>query len=290
MSIILDGALSTELRRQGIGVSSPWWTSGVLRSTKGRRALAGIHARYVAAGATVITANTFRANLRAMRRAGLDAEQAGELVRAAVSIARAAAPAGVRVAASVAPVEDCYAPRLVPPDPELSDEHGWLAEMLARSDGVDIVLAETMNTIREARIAVERATAAGLTAWASFVCGDGGVLLSGESLADAVPAVERAGAEAVLVNCTSVPRVEAALQVLAAVSTGPFGAYPNVEDRADLPYGVHVDRHIPIGMGPVSFAATARSWQQTYGATIIGGCCGSTPRHIAALRDAPMPA
>lgn len=68
----LDGGLATELQRAGMRVDGPWWTNRALNSEADRTRLREIHRRYLSAGAQVITANTFRCNLRALRRLGLD--------------------------------------------------------------------------------------------------------------------------------------------------------------------------------------------------------------------------
>jgi len=281
---ILDGGLATELQRRGFPVRDPWWASAALRSVDGQAMLRRIHAAYLRAGATVLTANTFRCNLRALHRAGLDDRGAAAMVASAVSLARAAA-AGTEalVAASLAPVEDCYRPELVPDDAALRREHRWLADRLAAAR-VDLILVETMNTTREAVAAVAAARETGTSAWVSFVCTRDARLLSGEDIADAAVAAVAAGAEAVLVNCTTPADTGPALDRLRDVVEVPIGAYPNLEDRAGLPPATPVDRPLPAVMGPAAFAALCRRWREEYGLRIVGGCCGTRPDHIAALR------
>jgi S-methylmethionine-dependent homocysteine/selenocysteine methylase len=281
---LLDGGVATELQRGGLVVRPPWWTTKTLITEANRTRLRDVHRRYLEAGAEVVTAATFRCNLRALRRMGLDAAGLAWMVHAAVGVAQSARREADRpdalVAASVAPVEDAYRPDLVPPDDELRAEHRWLATELSRA-GVDFVLIETVNTVREARIALAAARDAGLRAWVSFVCGDDAQLLSGESLGEAARAVEAGGAEAVLVNCTSLDRTERCLEVLRATCSGAIGAYPNLERR---PAG-H-DEPPPTAVTPAEFAETLARWHDEHGARVLGGCCGSTPDHIAALRTA----
>ncbi|MCP2167727.1 homocysteine S-methyltransferase family protein [Goodfellowiella coeruleoviolacea] len=285
---LLDGAVATELQRRGIPVAAPWWTTRAVLTGQKRDVLRAVHEEYVAAGADVITANTFRCNLRALTRAGLADAGLAWMVHAAVGVATAVRNASggrVRVAGSVAPVEDCYRPDLVPPDEELRTEHRWLAVELLRA-GVDLVLVETMNTVREARIAVAEAVAAGAPTWVSFVCGPHARLLSGEPLVEAARAVTAEGAAAVLVNCTRPEDVEACLTALGGACGVPFGAYPNVEDRTGLPERGHVDQHVPAGVEPGDFAALAARWRAEFGASVLGGCCGTTPSHLAAAARA----
>jgi S-methylmethionine-dependent homocysteine/selenocysteine methylase len=284
----LDGGTATELLRAGMSVAAPWWTTGALLDDARRAVLGAVHERYLAAGADVLTANTFRCNLRALTRMGLrDAASAG-MVHAAVGVALAArAAAGTPrtlIAASMAPVEDCYRPELVPPDGQLHAEHRWLATELRRA-GADLVLIETMNSEREARIALAEALAAGLPAWVSFVCDDGPRLLSGEPLARAAAAVAADGASAVLVNCTPPATVEVCLPALRSACSGAVGVYPNLEDRSGIPARTHVDAHLPQGVAPDGFGELMARWRSEFDLAIVGGCCGASPAHIAAMAD-----
>lgn len=282
--LILDGGLGTELQRRGRSVTAPWWTAHCLRDEDGRRLIAQIHTEYVTAGADVITADTFRTTPRASRRAGIAGHTVAEgLVRSAVALARKAAdtaPRRVLVAGSVAPVEDCYRPDLVPNNGVLRREHAWLAEQFVRTN-VDLVLVETMNTVREAVAATRAVCAEGLPVWVSFVCTNGARLLSGADVVAAATAVRAAGADMVLVNCTGPAGTDEALRRLRKADAGPLGAYPNLEDRRGLPPAASVDRYLPPRLTPDAFAVLCADWDDL---DVVGGCCGSTPAHIAALR------
>jgi S-methylmethionine-dependent homocysteine/selenocysteine methylase len=282
----LDGGTATELRRAGIPLSAPWWTTRAVLSDARRRVLRDAHERFLSAGAQVITANTFRCNLRALRRAGLQDAGLAWMVHAAVGVALAARNAAgtpqTLIAASVAPVEDCYRPALVPGDEELHAEHRGLATELSRA-GVGLTLVETMNSEREARIALAAALATGGRAWVSFVCDADARLLSGEPLGRAAAAVEADGASAVLVNCTAPAQTERCLPVLREACSGPIGAYPNVEDRTGVRRWTHADGDLPASLDPEEFGALVARWWQEYDLAIVGGCCGATPEHIAAM-------
>lgn len=283
--LLLDGGVATELQRRGMSVFDPWWTSVALRTPEHRHVLREVHAGYVAAGVDVITANTFRTNLRALTRAGCTAAEAVELVAAAVSEARSAAAAAdrpVRVAGSVAPVEDCYQPDQVPDDRTLRAEHAWHVAAMADA-GVDLVLVETMNSAREAAIACAAASRHDLPVYASFVCGDGGRLLSGEPVTEAARRVREAGAAAVLVNCGTTARCADALAALAEAGSTPIGAYPNVEDRSGLPEDVPVDRYVPVRHDAGQFGDLVARWCARFDLAVVGGCCGTTPEHLTEL-------
>lgn len=236
-----------------------------------------IHADYARAGVEVLTANTFRTQTRS--GGGGRPERAALLTRRAVELARQACrEAGARafVFGSAPPLADCYRPDLVPDAAALDREH---AEHLRNLDaaGVDAVLVETMNTRREAVVATRAATDLALPTLTSFVCWDGARLLSGEPLAEAAAAARDAGASAVLVNCLPPSNVGACLAVLSRVGV-PFGAYANLGEPDDASGFSRSE-----DCTPETFAAHAAAWIGA-GAHVVGGCCGTTPDHLRAVR------
>ncbi|MGH0033557.1 MAG: homocysteine S-methyltransferase family protein [Myxococcota bacterium] len=268
--IVLDGATGTELERMGHFSGLPLWSTHALLEAP--EAVAEVHRRYREAGAEVVTANTFRTQRRSLARAGLGRRDR-ELTARAVELARAAGAAWV--AGSAPPLEDCFQPDLVPDEPDLADEHLRHAHNLAEA-GVDLVLCETLNTIREARAACRAARATGLPFWASFVSWQPGRLLSGEDLAAALRTAVDQGASAVLVNCLPPSALAACWPALVAADA-PFGVYPNMGEPVDATGDARRE-----DCTPGEFAALARGWLEA-GASIVGGCCGTTPDHIRAL-------
>jgi len=274
-ALLLDGATGTELERRGAKSALPLWSAHSLLHDP---ALVGrIHADYVEAGAELLTANTFRTQRRTLERGGVG-ERAAALTAQAVELARAAATGGdrpvrpVHVLGSAPPLEDCFRPDLVPDDDSLAREHGEHAANLSAA-GVDAILVETMNTIRETLAALRAARATELPALVSFVCWDGPRLLSGEMLREAVAAVRAEEPAAVLANCLPPSNVAACLAVLAE-SGLPFGVYANLGTPLD-----ERGRERSEDCTPERFAAYAASWLAA-GATLVGGCCGTTPAHI----------
>jgi S-methylmethionine-dependent homocysteine/selenocysteine methylase len=275
---LLDGALGTELTRRGCDTRLPLWSARALMDAP--EVVRRIHADYADAGAEVLTANTFRTNTRALARAGLP-DQVAALTRLAVTLAREGAAGRARVAGSMAPVEDCYTPDLVPDDDALMREHAELANALAYA-GCDLILVETMNTVREAAIAAAAAARTGLPVWVSFTLGGDDRLLSGETLAEAVRAIRALGPEALLVNCIPVAQVSSALGELRQAigdSRTRIGAYANVGHVDD-----EVGWTLTDAVSPSAYAVAAHEWL-AIGASLIGGCCGTTPAHIAAIRN-----
>lgn len=275
--ILMDGATGTELERRGVETSSAIWSA--LASFDTPSLLLTIHREYLEAGAEMITANTFRSQRRAMEKVGRGAD-AERLTRTAVALAQKAVQESGRrafVAGSMAPLEDCYSPELVPPDEELEREHAEMARSLAAAE-VDLLLVETMNTVREAVAAAKAAKATGLPFGVSFVCRIDGRLLSGESIAEAVRGVEGLQPNFFSVNCTPAQSLGIALAELRAASDGPLSAYGNnghTDDFADWEENEEV--------GPEDYAGLVSTWHQA-GASLLGGCCGTTPEHIAAIQ------
>ena len=278
--ILLDGATGTELTRRGVNTGLPLWSANALLSEEGARVLQQIHADYLAAGAEVITANTFRTHIRSLAPSG-NGERALELTRRAVGIARAAIAESKNdsprfLAGSISPLEDCYRPGLVPPDDECRAEHSERIHHLIEN-GVDLLLLETFNTVREAVIAAKLATVTGTPVIASFVCNPEGRILSGETLTEAANQLLPLGVVALGVNCGPAPSMSVPLAELRAACgfDFPLIAYGNI-GYPDSETGWVITE----AEDPVAYCRHAAHWP----ARIVGGCCGTTPAHIENLR------
>ncbi|XXY45509.1 homocysteine S-methyltransferase family protein [Sorangium sp. So ce269] len=272
--VVLDGPLGTELAARGIETPAPLWSAAALLDARGCDAVRAIHRDYARAGATVHTANTFRTRRR----------QAGaawaELAARAVSLAREAlrdVGSRHRIAGSIAPLEDCYRPDLSPAGAR--QEHRELAQALAAA-GVDVLLCETFPHVGEALVALEEAVATGVEAWVSFTAGPDADLLSPEDIGVAAREAAARGARAVLVNCTPATRTLAYVERLAACGV-PFGAYANA-GAASEGLGWRGGQGSSASTS-ARYADLARRWLEA-GATLVGGCCGTGPAHVAALR------
>ncbi|HYJ31695.1 MAG TPA: homocysteine S-methyltransferase family protein [Candidatus Binatia bacterium] len=279
--VLLDGALGTELERRGVATPLPLWSAQAILDAPGT--LREVHEDYARAGADVLAAATFRTTPRVMAKAGRPAADADRLTGEAIRIAaegrdRAAAGRPVWIGGSMGPLEDCYRPEDAPSREAMEREHAGQALRL-QSAGADLLLLETFNRIDEAEAAARAARATGLSFTVSFVCRGGARLFSGEPLADAVRAVEPLGPAAVLVNCTPLDETAACLDVMSRAAHVPFGCYPN----AGLvgPTGAW---SFDPSVTPERFAALARDWLRL-GAQVLGGCCGTSPEHIRALRE-----
>ncbi len=274
--LILDGAMGTELQRRGVDIGLPLWSANALMSHP--EVVLQIHKDYLTAGADIITTNTFRTTRRAFRNANLS-DRSRQLTSMAVTLALQARESfpDALIAGSIAPLEDCYRPDLVLSDANMEEEHAELAIRLAEG-GVDFMLLETMNTIREAYAACKAATATGREVVVSFVCDKGGRLLSGETVREAVSAVEALHPTALSINCVSPRYIHVAFEELKKATTLPLMLYANTGIPADDRNGSDFVQDVT----EEEYAAYAVEWQR-HGASIIGGCCGTTPEYIRAV-------
>lgn len=273
--LLLDGPTGTELERRGYPTRLPLWTAKACFEAPSL--LRNIHDDYIDAGADILTACTFRTTRHTLAKAGLGRD-AVPLTRDAVAIARDAASAAKRtvlVAGSVAPLEDCYAPSLTPDTDTLAREHGAHIDVLAGS-GADVLLVETMPTKREAEIAARAAVATGLPVIVSLLARDGATVFDGTPLTSALESLVELPIDVVAVNCCSAQVCTNAMPLLSR-SGKPFGAYANAGEP-DGSFG-----RDPEPLDVRGYADAVRGWLAA-GSTLVGGCCGTQPEHIAALR------
>jgi S-methylmethionine-dependent homocysteine/selenocysteine methylase len=277
--VLLDGATGTELQRRGIPTAPPLWTADA--ALHAPHVLEDIHREYLEAGADLVTANTFRSTPYTLRKLGREEEAAALTLRNVDAARRAVEKAGHGlVAGSMAPLEDCFHPERVPPGDVLLHEHAAHARNL-QAAGVDVILVETMNTAREGHDAALGALATGLPVLVSFILDPQGTgdLLSGEELDVAWAHIRPLPVAGFLVNCTPPAVVTAALdQMHWSGESRPIGAYANFGHESS-PGTWEPDSHTPT----TAYGELAATWVRL-GARLLGGCCGTTPGHIRALR------
>lgn len=280
---ILDGAMGTELKARGAAVpdykSSAWSAVALVHDPD---TVKQVHRDYIEAGAGIVTANNYAVVPRLLSRVGMEG-RLEELTRTACRLARAARDESghrnVLIAGSLPPLDTTYRPDLVPADAELDETYGRIARILAGE--VDLALAETLTTAREAVAAARAAERAGLKVWVSWnLAVDAAMLRSGESLTGAVRALDGLPVQAFLVNCVPTGHVLDALKELRAATDRPIGAYAN--SCTNAPDQDALDTCAGNALGPDAYADVAATWVAA-GATLIGGCCDTNPAHIAAL-------
>lgn len=281
MVTILDGGMSRELMRLGAPFRQPEWSALALIESPAhvRRA----HAEFARAGATVLTTNAYAVvpfHLGAERFAADGHRLAG----LAAELCRDVADEhGTRVAGCLPPPLGSYRPDHL--DPESARA---ILEVLvdAQSPFVDLWLAETMSSLAEAELAAAVVAASGSSAplWMSFTVDDhdGTRLRSGELVRDAAGFAETHGAEAVLFNCSQADVMADAVEAAVSACALAVGVYPNLFEAvgdADANESLH---DVRADGSAEAYARWADRWVEA-GATIVGGCCGTDARHIAAL-------
>jgi homocysteine S-methyltransferase len=270
--IILDGAMGTELERHGYATTLPLWSA--MANLEAPVLVKQIHDDYISAGADIITANTFRTTSYTFSQVG-KTELAPHLTRLAVEIAReSAVQAGrkVLVAGSLAPLEDCYSPELVPAEDVMREAYTEQIDLLI-STGVDFILAETMINRSEIAFISEYLRQREFPFMMSFTTQDGR-LLDGTSLESTIPDVLKANPLALLLNCRSCQEITQTLPLLQSLFQGITGAYANGPGHPDPELGWQ-----NTAGGVEQYLDAVKQWLD-HGTSIVGGCCGTTPEHI----------
>jgi S-methylmethionine-dependent homocysteine/selenocysteine methylase len=291
--IILDGGMGRQLSRMGAPFRLPEWSA--LALIEAPHFVSDAHDAFIAAGAEVITTNSYAlapARIGEARFAsdGLRlVDLSGRLAREAADRAREP----VQVAGSLPPVFESYRP-------DLFDEQRAPAILDVLVSGlaphIDRWLIETQSSTVEAGFAMAAAArGSNLPIWLSYTLRDEigpekpARLRSGEAVEDAVSFGVDRGARAILFNCSQPEVMNAAVQAAAAAiqalkAAVRIGAYANAfvpEPETAEPYaGISEIRE---DLNPARYLDYASRWVQS-GASIVGGCCGIGPEHIAALR------
>jgi 5-methyltetrahydrofolate--homocysteine methyltransferase len=280
-TVLFDGGMGTLLQERGLDEGR----AGELWNVEEPDRIRAIHQEYAAAGATVLTTNTFGGTRPRLAMHGLG-DRVVELNRAAAEIARSvAAEHGALVAGDLGPTGELLSPlgTLEPADAQAIFEE-QLSGLVA--GGIDLVLIETMSDLAEvaAAVAAARTVAPDLPIVATLSFDTNLRTMMGVTPAQAVESLVAAEVEAVGANCGRGPdEMEQIAEQLAA-------ARP---DTSDVLLIAQSNAGLPVLMGdrfgydvPVSDLADHARRLHEIGIDLIGACCGSTPAHVAAMHDA----
>ncbi len=277
--LLADGAMGTLLVARGVPPEENLDALNLARP----ELVAHAHRDYLAAGAQIIETNTYGANRYKLSAAGLE-DKLEEIIRAGVGIARReteAGAGGVLVAGSIGPLGVRLSPygRVKPDQAEAAFREQ--ASLLLKA-GADLLLIETMSDVQEALAALRAARAAGSPfIGVSLTFTRDGLTLLGDSPVEAARALAEAGADLIGVNCSSGPAQ--AIRILSAMRAAAPEARVSAMPNAGWPETV--GGRILYPAGPEYFGEYAKAFAEA-GASLIGGCCGTTPGHIAAMREA----
>ncbi|WP_313738485.1 homocysteine S-methyltransferase family protein [Pseudomonas sp.] len=289
--IILDGGMGRELQRRGAPFRQPEWSA--LALSEAPEAVVAVHSAYIEAGASVITSNSYAVVPFHIGEARFAAEGQA-LAATAGQLARSAADIGahpVRVAGSLPPLFGSYRPDLY--TAERVDE--VLTPLLrGLAPYVDLWLAETQSAIAEVQAIRARLPQDGKPFWVSFTLQDEDTddtprLRSGEPVSAAAEAVAGLGVQTLLFNCSQPEVIGAAIDAAKAVferlgADIAIGAYANAfpPQPKDATANDGLDE-LRDDLDPPGYLRWTQDWRAR-GASLLGGCCGIGPEHIAQLK------
>ncbi len=257
----MDGAMGTQLQERGLKTGQ---LPEQLNFTH-PDAIVEIHALYAAAGADIITTNTFGANRHKLSGVGLEV---ADVVKQAVSLARKGAP-GKLIALDLGPIGELMKPMGTL---DFDDAVELYAEQVRAGSQADLILIETIADIQEARAAIFAAREnSSLPIWCSLTFSENGRTLSGADPVTAVMILQDLGIEAVGINCSLGPdEIRPLIQILLDTARIPVFVQPN----AGLP--VLLDDRTVFPERPEDFAVKALDMAEA-GVRAVGGCCGTSP-------------
>ncbi len=283
--LLIDGAMGTELQRRGVPMDKIAWSGAavlthpdVVRET---------HEDYIRAGARVIITNTFGSTRQMLEPAGYG-DQVEEVHRGAVRLARQArenaAEPGVAVAGSISTEppgfdQDAFL------DPEKELEAYREAAGLLLDAGVDLIALEMIVETSHASRAMQGAQETGLPVWLGVACRktEDGRIVSFDhpdlELVTVLDALIPMGPTVVNIMHSEIEAIPRAIELLRQRWSGPIGVYP------ESGYFTKPNWNFVDVIPPADLATVAASWVAA-GARLLGGCCGTGPEHIGALRAA----
>ena len=270
--LLCDGSMGALLSSMGYGTPCP----DELTVSK-PDVIKSIHTAYLEAGADILIADSFGSLEPVLRHKG-HAGRSAEFTRAAVTLAREAAGGKALVACDMGPTGEF----MHPVGAHSFDEvFGWYYKQAqaAAQAGADLAFLETHTDLAECRAACLAAREAGLEVIASCTVNEKGRLLTGASVKAFAVSLEAAGASVLGLNCSMGPeQLLTSVKLIRSTSCLPLAVQPN----AGLP--------VTAADGSVSYPFTPEQMEAgmlpivAAGASIIGGCCGTTPEHIRRLK------
>jgi homocysteine S-methyltransferase len=272
--IIGDGAMGTLLYSRGVPLDANFEYLNLIDSDLVR----GVHADYVDAGAQLLETNTFGANALRLGAIGLE-KKVRVINEAGARLARAAAGPERFVAGAVGPL---IRPRGESGEITPEQKKEVLREQMEAlaQGGVDLFILETFSALDDLETALAIAGELGLPTVAQMAFLEEGRSREGVSAEEAARRLDAAGAAVLGANCGSGPRdLLKVLSRMGAVSALPLSAFAN----SGFPQ--YVDGRYIYLATPEYFAAMGREMAAA-GASLVGGCCGTTPDHIRALAQA----
>jgi len=274
--LILDGAIGTLLGQKGVKFDKYLWAS--IANISAPELVTDIHKDYIAAGADIITTNTFRTNPAAIKHSNIQFS-IEKLVKQSVLQAKNAVEISVAfsdvfIAGANAPAEDCYQKEVTLSKNEIEYNHKKHIELLWEN-GVDFILNETQSHLEEIKIICKYCSDNDINYMVSIFFDDGLKLLSGEHLLEAVELIKNYSPIAIGFNCIKPSTFEKTYSIIE--ESYRWGFYLNCGS------GSYTDETIACAITPDNYIDDVSNYLNK-NPFFIGSCCGSTPVHTKALR------
>ena len=291
--LLLDGGMGRELRYRGVNTKTAIWSANGLITAPD--IVRQIHQEYILAGADIITTNTYGIIRSNLAHEGLE-DQFEELNILACRLARQArqnSETPVLIAGSLPPLAGSYRPDLVGPVEEIEILYREQAELLAPH--IDLFLCETMSSAAEGRAAALAACQTGRPVWVAWTLHEdrSGKLRSSETINEAVDILSDLPVSGFLANCCAPESITKAMPLFAEKGFTWFGGYANTFLPVPEDWKIDGEKesdgflNLRTDLDPANYARHVTRWLQD-GATVVGGCCGTGPAHIAKMRELIM--
>jgi homocysteine S-methyltransferase len=291
---IIDGAMATELEARGCVLNDALWSARILLEQP--ELIRAVHLDYFKAGADVAITASYQATVEGFAKRGFKREQSLDLIKTSVQLAHEAR-------ADFWSMEENRANRMHPliagsvgpygayladgaeyrgdydlTEDELVAFHRPRVEALIAADA-DLLACETLPCLLEARALIQLLAAfPNSAAWFCFSARDGEYISNGEAIADCASFLDKEPqAAAIGINCTSPLHIPSLIRAIKKTTKKPVIVYPNSgEDYSAVTKAWHGESSCS------QFGLQSKSWYDS-GASLIGGCCRTTPGHIHEL-------
>jgi S-methylmethionine-dependent homocysteine/selenocysteine methylase len=291
--ILMDGGISTEIQKRGVPLDPNVW-SGLTTKTHPDE-VRQVHEDYIRAGSQVITANTYSTARHVLESINLGHE-AKMINLKSVQLAREArdnaADGDVWIAGSMSSMPPLTSSQEVAVSKHAEASYQELAEVLADA-GVDLIIAEMMRDIDNATMVIKAAVSTGLPVWVGYstMMAEDGIDVRSlrwkstdsptdtHDFASLVETLSPLGGQAAGIMHTQVGDIGPALGILGKLWSGPKLAY------AETGQFLVPDWSFEEICTPRDYAKQVEDWIKNHGVQIIGGCCGTGPEHIRALKN-----
>ena len=291
--LILDGGLATELEQRGHDLNHFLWSARLLQRCPDE--IVAVHRSYLEAGANCITTASYQASLPGFRKSGLGTDQSCELVQRSVQLARDARDQFLAAGGGAAPIYPLVAASVGPYGAFLADgseysgeyqldakqlrefhERRW--QLLAEAEP-DVLLCETIPSFQEVKVLASLSQdSPGIPTWISLSCRDPRSMSDGTPLEACVRFLDRQPLVAAIgVNCIAPQNANELVSRIRSCSGKTIVVYPNSGEAYNAG-----SKTWSGDRAEEEFASMARGWQER-GASIIGGCCRTSPEHVRRL-------